>query len=361
MFETIASIIKICFIVVCLLLPMAFLLMWAERKESAIMQDRIGANRASVFGIRAWGLISMMADAIKMFVKEDFSPPFANKRLFHFAPFLAMFAVLITFAVIPFGPEWTLLGHTVKLQIADLGVGFLYMFALAPLGIYAIALGAWASNNKYSALGGIRAVGQLISYEVVVGLSLIGLVMVFGTVQLDSIVVQQGDYWFNGWIPKWGVFLQPLGLLLFFPAGFAETKRVPFDLPEGESEIIGFNLEYSGLKFGLFMMSEFIEMVILGALLTTFFFGGWQVPWLFSDGFHFPWGWDFSLPHTAVVLLQVMSFLTKLVFFGWFLQIVRWTLPRFRYDQLIRLCWLYLLPLAVLNVVITGIVILVLQ
>jgi NADH-quinone oxidoreductase subunit H len=341
------------------LVPLAsmFFLIWYERKIVARIGDRLGPNNSGAYG-GPYGLFQVFADAIKMFVKEDFVPSFAHRRLHTFAPFLAMFAALVTFAVIPFGPQFQAFGHTIKLQVADLNVGFLYIFALSPLGVYAIAMGSWASNNKYAQFGGIRGIAQLISYDVTLGLSLMGLVMVFGTVQLDQMVVQQGQYWLHGWIPKWGVFLQPLGLLLFFPAAFAETKRNPFDLPEGESEIIGFNLEYSGLKFGLFMMSEFIETLVFAAMLTTLFFGGWQVPWLAADGFHFPWGTQIPLSTTLVVILQVLSFIIKVVFFCWFLQLVRWTLPRFRYDQLMRLTWKQLLPLAVLNVVLTALVLL---
>jgi NADH-quinone oxidoreductase subunit H len=196
----------------------------------------------------------------------------------------------------------------------------------------------------------------MISYEVVLGLSLVGLIMVYSTLQLDDIVRQQGGLLF-GFLPAWGIFLQPLGFLLFFPSAIAETKRIPFDLPEGESEIIGYYTEYSGMRFGLFYFAEFIEIIVISALMSTLFFGGYQVPWLYAEGFKFPWGWEWQLPHLVVVLLQIGSFFGKIAFFCWLQVLIRWTLPRFRYDQLMRLCWTGILPLAVFNIIITGLVI----
>jgi NADH-quinone oxidoreductase subunit H len=340
------------------LVSLAAVMTWVERKQSAVMQDRLGANRADIFGIRMIGLFQPMADGIKMFFKEDFIPVRADKFLHTLAPIVAFFPVLVTFAVIPFGDVLKIGDLEINLQIADLNVGYLFILAFGGLTIYGTVLAGWSSNNKYSLLGGLRAAAQMISYEVVVGLSLIGLIMVFGTLELDDIVRQQGELLF-GFLPKWGIFLQPLGFLLFLPAAIAETKRVPFDLPEGESEIIGYYTEYSGMRFGLFYFAEFIEIIVMAALFSTLFFGGYQVPWLYADGFHFPWGWTWNLPNIIVVILQFVSFFLKIAFFCWLQVLIRWTLPRFRYDQLMRLCWTGILPLAILNIIITGLVLLV--
>jgi NADH-quinone oxidoreductase subunit H len=223
------------------------------------------------------------------------------------------------------------------------------------LGIYGIIISGWASNNKYALIGGMRGAAQIISYEVALGLSLIGLIMVYPSLRLSSIVLYQGELLF-GFLPKWGIFLQPLGFVIFLFAALAETKRAPFDLPEGESEIIGFFTEYSGLKWGLFMMVDFMEVIIISTLLTTLFFGGWQVPWLASDGFHFPWGGELLLSHVVVVLLQVAAFNIKVFFFCWLQILIRWTYPRFRYDQLMDFGWKLLVPLSLVNIIGTGII-----
>ncbi|HDJ23577.1 MAG TPA: NADH-quinone oxidoreductase subunit H, partial [Candidatus Aminicenantes bacterium] len=214
----------------------------------------------------------------------------------------------------------------------------------------------WSSNNRYTLIGGLRGAAQMISYEIALGLSLVGLIIVYPSLRLSAIIAYQGEH-FWGWIPKWGVFLQPLGFLLFLFAALAETKRVPFDLPEGESEIIGFFTEYSGLKWGLFMMTDFMEIIIVSCLLTTLFFGGWQVPWLFADGFHFPWGGTWLLPRAVVIILQLLAFNLKVFFFCWFQILVRWTYPRFRYDQLMDFGWKLLIPLCFVNIVGTAIIV----
>lgn len=351
------SLAKVVAILLVIILPLATLLTWVERKQSAVMQDRLGANRADILGLRVWGLFNIIADGIKSFSKEDWVPPFANRFLFNIAPFVGLFAAMVTFAVIPFGPPIHIAGQEIALQVADLNVGFLYILAFGSMGVYSVVLAGWSSNNKYAQLGAMRGISQMISYEVVLGLALVGVVLVHGSVRLPDIVSGQGEHWF-GWIPKWGVFTQPLAFLLFLPAAIAETKRVPFDIPEGESEIIGYNLEYSGAKFALFLLGEFIEIVVLSALLATLFFGGWQVPWLADSGFVFGNGATVEMAPLVVTVLRIASFLLKVVFFCWLQLLIRWTLPRFRFDHLLRLGWREMLPLALLNVVVTAFVML---
>lgn len=356
MYEILIIVIKIVLALIWFLV-LTLYLTWAERKESAVIQDRIGANRASIFGIRILGLFQPFADAIKMIFKEDFVPAFSKKFLHTLAPFLSFFFVAVTISAIPFGDDIQVGGRTIPLQIFDANVGLLFVLAMLSLGIYGIIISGWASNNRFSLLGGIRGSAQLISYEVALGLSLVGLIMVYPSLKFSSIVNAQGLLLF-GFLPKWGIFLQPLGFIIFLFAALAETKRVPFDLPEGESEIIGFFAEYGGLKWGLFMMTDFMEIIVISALLTTLFFGGWQVPWLGPDGFHFPWGGDWLLSRWVVVLLQVIAFNIKIFFFCWLQILIRWTYPRFRYDQLMDLGWKLLIPLSLVNIVGTGIILL---
>ena len=353
MIEILIVFIKIIFALVWLLI-LTLYLTWVERKESAVIQDRIGANRASILGIRIIGLFQPFADAIKMIFKEDFTPSFSKKFLHDLAPFLSFFFVAITISAIPFGDFISIGGKTINLLILDINVGLLFVLAMLSLGIYGILIAGWSSNNKFTLIGGLRGAAQLISYEVALGLSLIGLIMVYPSLNLSQIVHFQGELLF-GVVPKWGIFLQPLGFMIFFFAALAETKRVPFDLPEGESEIIGFFTEYGGLKWGLFMMTDFMEVIIVSCLLTTLFFGGWQVPWLATDGFHFPWGGEWLLSHWVVVLFQVAAFNIKVFFFSWLQVLIRWTYPRFRYDQLMDMGWKILIPLSLVNIVGTGI------
>jgi len=333
------------------------LLTWMERKQSAVMQDRIGANRASIFGIRAIGLFHIFADALKMFFKEDFVPKGADRVLHTVAPLAALFFALMSFAAIPFGPQIEIAGRTIPMIVLPLNVGLLFIFAMMSMGIYGTFLAGFSSNNKYAFLGGLRASSQMISYEITMGAALVGLLMAFGTLDLMEVNRAQGELLW-GWLPKWGVFIQPVGFLLFLTAGFAETKRVPFDLPEGESEIIGYFVEYSSMKFGAFFMTDFVETILIAALIVTLFFGGFQVPYLQPDGFVFPWGGSLVLPALLVAALQMAAFGFKVVFFCWFLLLIRWTLPRFRYDQLMHLGWKILLPISVLNIFITGFVLL---
>jgi NADH-quinone oxidoreductase subunit H len=341
-------------------LVLTLYLTWLERKESAVIQDRIGANRASVFGIRILGLFQPFADAIKMIFKEDFVPAFSKKFLHTLAPFLSFFFVAVCISAMPFGNDIRVGGRTISLQVFDANVGLLFVLAMLSLGIYGIILSGWASNNRYSLLGGIRGAAQLISYEVALGLSLVGLIMVFPSLKLSEIVQSQGGLLF-GILPKWGVFLQPLGFVIFLFAALAETKRVPFDLPEGESEIIGFFTEYGGLKWGLFMMTDFMEIIIVSTLLTTLFFGGWQVPWLGADGFHFPWGGQWLMARWLVIVLQILAFNIKVFFFCWFQILIRWTYPRLRYDQLMDMGWKLLVPLSLINIVGTGLLMMVIK
>src|SRR5215467_15887686 len=330
-----------------------------ERKVSAIIQDRIGANRASILGFAGQGLINtLVADPLKFLLKEDVRPDGADRFLHTLAPLAAVIPALAAFAVIPFGDVLEIGGRTINLQAASLDVGILYILAMASLGVYGVVLAGWASNNRWSLLGGIRGSAQMISYEIAMGLALVGVVLTYDTFDLQEMARRQGELiW--GWLPAWGIFYQPLAFLIFFAAGIAESKRIPFDLPESESELVsGFFTEYSGAKHLMFMMSDFVEVVLVAGLVTTLFFGGWQVPYLGREGFHFPWGSSIALPSLAVAVLQVLSFSLKLVFFTWLQIVIRWTLPRFRYDQLMRLGWKGLLPASLANVVVSAAVVL---
>jgi NADH-quinone oxidoreductase subunit H len=266
--------------------------------------------------------------------------------------------LLVTFAVVPFGDVLVLGERVINLQAAELNAGLLYILAMASLGVYGVIIAGWASNNRWSLMGGVRGSAQMISYEIAMGLALVGVVLTWETLDLQAIARAQGEL-IGGWLPAWGILYQPLGFIIFAVAGIAESKRIPFDLPESESELVsGYFTEYSGSKHLMFMMADFVEVVLVAALVTTLFFGGWQVPWLARDGFHFPWGASVALSSPVVAVLQVTSFALKLVFFTWLQIVVRWTLPRFRYDQLMKLGWKGLLPLALVNVMLTAAVIL---
>lgn len=344
---------------------------WIERKQSAIMQDRIGANRAHVTLPWRWaapinwllkpinqlGLFHPIADAIKMFTKEDFIPPSGDRFLHTLAPALSLTFSLIGFAAIPFGDVLWINGHQILLQVAPLNVGMLYIFAVASMGVYGVILAGFASNNNYAFLGGMRASSQMLAYEITLGATILGIVMIFGSLDLQAIVRGQGQLLF-GWIPMWGILVQPVGFFLFLAAGIAETKRIPYDMPEGESEIVGYFTEYSGMKFGMFYFADFIETILVAALATTLFFGGWQVPYLMQNGFHFPWGAEILLPQFAVAILQIASFAVKVIMFCWLFMTVRWTLPRFRYDQLMELGWKGIFPIALANIVVTAAILL---
>ncbi len=342
-------------IAILFVLNLAGLLTWAERRQSAFIQDRLGPNRANVFGFRLIGLLHPLADGIKMMLKEDFIPAGADRVVHTLAPFIALFPAFVAFAVIPFGDRLDIFGYEVNLVVSELSIGLLFVMAVLSLAIFGVFLGGWASNNKWSLLGALRSAAQMISYEVTLGLTIIGVLMVFQSLRLDEIVRAQGDLML-GFIPKWGIVVQPLGFLLFFTAAMAETKRTPFDLPEGESEIVaGYFLEYSGMKFGMFFMGEFAEIVVVAGVIASLFLGGWQIPWITTDMMLnvFP-GW-------VVALIQFGVFTTKVVVLCWLQLTIRWTLPRFRYDQLMRLGWKMLLPLSLANIFVTGVVILLLQ
>lgn len=343
---------------------------WIERKQSALMQDRIGANRAWIVLPWKWaapinwilmpfnrlGLFHPIADAIKMFMKEDYIPPSGNKFLHTLAPCLSLFFGLIGFAAIPFGNTIEISGRVINLQVANINVALLYVFAVASMGVYGVVLAGFSSNNNYSTLGGLRASSQMLSYEIAIGLTIMGIVMIYGSLDLQELVRAQGRHYLFGWIPMWGILVQPIGFLLFLAAGIAETKRIPYDAPEGESEIIGYFTEYSGMKFGMFFFTDYLETIMIACLATTLFLGGWQVPYLTEAGFRFPWGQSIALSSLAVTGLQISSFVLKVLFFCWLFMAIRWTLPRFRYDQLLRLGWYSMFPIALANVFVTALI-----
>jgi NADH-quinone oxidoreductase subunit H len=338
-------------VVVLMVLSLAGLLGWVERKGSALIQDRIGANRASVLGFAGLGLVNtMLADPIKFLTKEDVVPATVDRRLHLLAPCINLFPALVTFAVIPFGDVLRLGGREIPLQVAQLNIGVLYVLVMASVGVYGVVLGGWASNNRWSLLGGLRGSAQMISYEIAMGLALVSAILFYGTVDLQAMVRAQA-----GGPLSWGFVYQPVALLLLLTAGIAESKRVPFDLPESESELVsGYFTEYSGVKHLMFFMTDFVEVIIVSGLVATIFFGGWQVPYLEAQGFVGPRGGVIALPHLVVTLLQVAAFTVKVVALCWLQIVIRWTVPRFRYDQLMRLGWKGLVPLGLVNVMVTA-------
>ena len=331
------------------------LLTWVERKQSAVMQDRIGANRADILGFRLLGLFHIMSDGLKMFVKEEFVPRTAHRWLFVLAPFLSWTFALLGFAVIPLSPSIRIAGQDFSLQIANPDIGLLLVFAMMGMTVYGVVLGGWSSNNNFALLGSMRATAQMISYEVALGAAAVGPLLVYQSLNMQEIVLRQGQY-FQGWLPLWGIVVQPLAFLIFLTAGTAETKRVPFDLPEGESEIIGFQLEYSSMRFGAFMFTDFVEKILIACLTVTLFLGGWQVPWLMDEGFIIGGATGLALDPWIVWILRTAAFSLKVCAVIYLLMLVRWTLPRFRYDQLMHLGWKFLLPLAFANIIVTAVV-----
>ena len=324
----------------------AILLVYAERRLSAFIQNRLGPNR-----VGPWGLFQGIVDVIKLLLKEDIVPKNANKPVHDLAPIISVAVSLCTFAIIPFGNTIELFGTQVKLMIADVNVGILYLLSMTSLGVYGVTLAGWSSNNKYSLLGGLRSSAQLISYELSMGLSIIGVLMVSGTLRLDQIVLHQATY-LGGWLPAWNIFLQPVAFITFVVAAFAETNRLPFDLPEAEPELVGgYHTEYTGMKFGLFFLAEYANMFTAGAVITTLFLGGW----------HLPFAERLGLSSMMLSILQILTFCVKLVLVEMFFIIVRWTIPRFRYDQLMKIGWKVMLPLTLANVVLTGAVLLLIQ
>lgn len=344
------------FLTACLLVVVV--MTWAERKGAAYMQDRRGPNRARILGLTLGGIFHPLADALKFLWKEDFIPDRAHRLFYQIAPMFALAPTLATIAVIPFGPKVTIAGREVLLQIADLNVGILYLFAVSGMAVYGVILAGWASGSKYPLLGGLRSSAQMISYEISLGLSVVGVLMVFQSVRMNEIVVAQGGLLF-GVLPRWGIFVQPLGFLLFLVSLYAEAARTPFDLPEGESELVaGFHTEYGSFKFSMFMMAEYFHMVVGSLVVATLFLGGWQFPYLQDAGFVLPGGFSIGLPAAAVFLLRMAAFAAKVVFFVWLFIWVRWTVPRFRYDQVMRLGWKVMLPLALFNIFATGLLLL---
>ena len=314
---------------------------YLERKVAAFIQDRVGPDRAGPFG-----LLQPLADGIKFFMKEEIIPNVSNKTLFILGPCIAMITALMAGVVIPWGGQLTINGTTYDLQIVDINIGILYIFGVVSIGVYGIMIGGWASNNKYSLLGAIRASAQMISYEIAMGLSIIALIMVTGTLSLKEIVVMQGGGVGSDW-NMWNIVYQPVGFLFFIICAFAECNRMPFDLPETETELVGgYHTEYSSMKLGFYLFAEYINMFTSSAVMATLYFGGYNFPFMNDLGLS---------PNTITILGTVVLFM-KIAFFIFFFMWVRWTLPRFRYDQLMNLGWKILIPLAILNLAITGLV-----
>lgn len=306
---------------------------FAERKVAAVLQDRSGPNRAGPFG-----LLQPLADGLKLFFKEEIIPNFSSKFLFILGPALAMLTAMMTSAVIPWGDHIDFFGRKVVLQITDVNVGILYVFGVVSLGVYGIMIGSWASNNKYSLMGGLRAASQIISYELAMGISMIALLMITGSLSLKEMVLQQQT-------GHWNIVYQPLGFLIFLICAFAECNRTPFDLPEAENELIGgYHTEYSSMKLGFYLFAEYINMFISSVIMATLYFGGYDMP--FVD--------EASLSPNVAALIGIVALMGKVVMFIFLFMWVRWTIPRFRYDQLMHLGWRILIPLALFNMLATG-------
>lgn len=339
---------KLILIVVILLgsLGIAMYATWGERKVSAIMQDRVGPNRAGPFG-----LFLPLADGLKLFFKEEIIPDRSTRFIFILGPCLAMLTATMASAVVPWGPDFALPnGHVVSLQVADINIGILFVFGVVSLGVYGVMLGGWASNNKFSLLSSIRSASQAISYELAMGISLIALLMMTGSLSLREVVAQQHGFWHDGYF-SWYFFKQPLGFIIFFTCACAELNRAPFDLPECDSELnMGYHQEYSSMKLGFYLFAEYINMFVSSAIMVTLFFGGYNFPFM-----------DQVAAHVHPILFAaicIVVLLSKVICMILFFMFIRWTLPRFRYDQLMRLGWKSLIPLALVNMLITGVVIL---
>ena len=398
------------------------ILIWFERKVSAYMQDRTGPNRAHILGIRLAGVIHNIADVVKLFFKEDITPSGVHRFYYLLAPFIAMMIALMTFAVVPFADTLQLGKLAIPMQVFSHSAGILWVFAIGSFGVFGIIFAGWGANNKFSLLGGIRSSAQLISYELTLSLSIMGLIMIFGTLELNEIVRGQSGLLF-GFIPMWGIILQPIGAIIFITSVIAETNRNPFDLPEAESEIVGYHVEYSSMKFALFFMAEYVNIVVASGVMTSLFFGGYGLPWLPTEkliehaqpvllgllalhvllalvlfipcrrwskrlkelyvdarrheadfltvvllliGLGALGGIAFVVtnplsgyaPNIVAAVVQFATFLGKVSFFGFFFVWVRWTLPRYRYDQLMNLGWKAMLPISLANLLLTGLVLL---
>jgi len=333
--ETLLIIIVKSAIFIILFLTASAALTYVERRISAFIQDRLGPNRVGPFG-----LFQPIADVIKIIFKEEIIPANADRTLHTIAPIISLFVAYSVFAVLPLGESLVIGGREIKLILADVNVGFLYILALSSIGVYGVTLSGWASNNKYSLLGALRASAQMISYELSLGLSLVGVVLVAGSIQIDEIIRSQANVW--------NIFYQPVGFIIFLVSAFAETNRLPFDLPEAEPELVaGYHTEYSGMKFGAFYLAEYTNIITASLLVTAFYLGGWYFP--FFDIYR-------GMNPNLAGILQVIVFFVKAFVIIFIFMLVRWTLPRFRYDQLMRLGWQVLLPLALLNVLVTGLV-----
>lgn len=319
---------------------------WGERKVAAIMQDRVGPNRAGPLG-----LLQPLADGLKLFFKEEIIPDRSTRLIFILGPCLAMLTALMTSAVLPWAPDYVMeSGRAITFQVADINIGILFVFGVVSLGVYGVMLGGWASNNKFSLLSSIRAASQAISYELAMGISLIALLMMTGSLSLRDIVQQQHGFWGDGYF-TWNFFKQPLGFIIFLTCSFAELNRAPFDLPECESELnMGYHQEYSSMKLGFYLFAEYINLFISSAIIITLYFGGYNFPFMDEVAA--------AVNPLLFSIICMMVLVTKVVGMILFFMAVRWTLPRFRYDQLMKLGWRTLIPLALANMLITGIVIL---
>ncbi|HEV2351446.1 MAG TPA: NADH-quinone oxidoreductase subunit NuoH [Terriglobia bacterium] len=340
-FFLLVTLAKVAVILFVLLTAIAYIT-WLERKVVAHIQSRWGPYR-----VGPHGLLQPMADGIKFLFKEDIMPLEADRLIYLLAPFLAFTLAFLSFAVVPFGGSFQIGSRTIFLQVTNLDVGLLFIFAVTSLGVYSIALAGWSSNSKYPLFGGLRSSAQMISYELSLGLAVIGVIMFSGTLNLrDMVMAQQGTWHLHGtdtYIPHWNIFVQPIGFLVYFTAAIAETNRVPFDLPEGETELVaGFHTEYSSLKFAMFFMSEYANMITVSCIATLLFFGGWSGP-----------GLGMTAPG-ALALLSIFWFAAKVFLFLFFYIWMRGTLPRFRYDQLMSFGWKVLLPVGFLNILVTG-------
>jgi NADH-quinone oxidoreductase subunit H len=365
MYDVLGTFIKIAIVLGINLTVVAYLIL-VERKIAAFAQDRVGPNRAGMdlfakfpilnklaFLLRPLfrlGFLHPLVDGVKMMLKEDVVPRYVNKPLYILAPCIAIVAAIMAFAVVPFGPVGVgtpSIGsiHNIQFQIAPgMDVGLLYIFAVGSLAVYAVLLAGWSSNNKYSFLGGVRSSAQIISYEIPLGLSILGMVLLARSLDLNTIINWQDHNDFLGFLPRWGIFVQPLGFLLFLVSSFAETNRLPFDLPESEQELVaGFHTEYSAMKFGMFFLGEYLHVITVSFLVAILFLGGWDFPFLNQE----QTGWLSALLKTAVLTGKVAL---MIVFIMW----IRWTLPRFRYDQLMDLAWKTMIPLALINLVVTA-------
>ncbi len=328
------------------LLQLPPILIWLERRAPALMQRRRGPNRVGLFKWRLWGLLQTLADAIKLIFKEESVPASAHKLLFQLAPVLGLIPALLVMASIPLGPDLLIAGQRISLNIVRLNIGFLFILAISSIAVYSVTLSGWASNNKFALLGSMRASAQMISYEISLGLSLVPMVLIYGSFDLYDIVNGQVQLW------AWGIFLAPLSFVLFLICMFAETNRAPFDLAEGESELVaGFHVEFGSTKFALFYLSEYINMFALSLLCAIFFFGGWQIPFVSHEQLQ-----QLLASQNLASLCGLAVLLIKAAFFMWLYIWVRWTIPRFRYDQLMTLGWKFMLPLGLVNVMVTALV-----